>query len=328
MSEVRRTRRWGAARASRVLTGTPGFGLLAVAAAVLVAWSPAGGGRVAAMTPVMPTPGAPSAVDLVAAGDALYAADDLAAAADAYTDARELGGLDAAHAVRLGNAFVRLGLPGRAMAAYRLAEAATPRDPALRANIAWLRAQLANGAAAAPADARGAAAEGAGAVTAGTDDLPEVDHATAFAPAKRRSWSIAWWAVASRAWWSLDGLAVFVLAAWWVAVLALWTGRVETRRWARVVAGCALGAALLAGALLGARMVRRAAAVPAIVVEPRSAAVRQGPGLPFSAVRSLPEGAEVRYVERRGRWLRLADEGGGAGGGGWIAAGSVVDVPE
>lgn len=317
----------GATLGSRVRTGMSA-GLAAFAAAVLVCWSPEGGGRVTAMTPVMPTPGAPSAADLVAAGDALYAADDPAAAADAYADAQALGGLDAAHAVRLGNAYVRIGRPGRAMAAYRLAEAMAPREPALRANIAWLRMQLASGAASATVAEGGVADADARAVTAGNGDLPEVDYATAFAPARRQGGSIAWWATASRAWWSLDGLAALVLAAWWVAVLALWAGRVETRRWARVVAGGALGAALLAGALLGARIVRRAAAVPAIIVEPRSAAVRQGPGLPFSAVRSLPEGAEVRYVERRGRWLRLADEGGGAGGGGWIAADAVVDVPE
>ena len=44
----------------------------------------------------------------------------------------------------LGNAAYKAGQPGRAIAAYRMAERLTPRDPALRANLQFLRSKIYN----------------------------------------------------------------------------------------------------------------------------------------------------------------------------------------
>lgn len=283
----------------------------------------AGGAAAVAAQPAAPGPqatavapaeaAAPAALDaLIAAGDARYA-DDPALAADAYAEAAAAGGLDAARWVRLGNAYVRLGRPGPAMAAYRQAEARAPRLPALRANRDWLRGQLARGA--------------ASPVAVVDPDLP-APRADGFARAPWRWWSPAAWVEASRAWLTRGELAALALGAWWVVVLAAWRARRSGRRgwrWAAAVGGLALGLAL---ALLGARLARRAASQPAIVVGPGAVAVRQGPGEVFGVLRALPEGAEARYVERRGGWLRLAESSGADDGGGWVAAAGVVDVAE
>lgn len=327
-------------------------------AAALLAWALPAASAVAAPPPAAgadadPVGGVAVPADagaLVAAGDALYAAGDFEGAAAAYADAAAVGGLDGAHAVRWGNANVRLGAPGRAMAAYRIAGALAPRDAALRANVAWLRAQLRAGASSAaaggavglpagssPTDPGSSTAAGAapgtdaaagapGGATAATDIPPPAADAV-FAPARARWWSPAWWAETSRGWVTLDELGLWSLGLWWPAVLGLWLGRRGGRRAWRVLGAACLAATLVTGGLLAIRLARRAEATPAIVVGPGPTAVRQGPGTPFAALRALPEGADVRYVERRGRWLRLA-ESGGVDEPGWVLASTVVDVPE
>jgi tetratricopeptide (TPR) repeat protein len=88
------------------------------------------------------------AADFASANE-LYAKGKFAAAAALYEDILHTNGQSAALWFNLGNAEFKAGHPGLAIAAYRQAELLTPRDPELRANLAFVRTQV-QGAAAPP----------------------------------------------------------------------------------------------------------------------------------------------------------------------------------
>jgi tetratricopeptide (TPR) repeat protein len=69
----------------------------------------------------------------------LYEKGDYAAASAAYQKAAEQGRVSAALLFNLGNAAFKNGQPGRAIAAYRKAQALAPRDPDIRANLRFAR---------------------------------------------------------------------------------------------------------------------------------------------------------------------------------------------
>jgi len=86
-----------------------------------------------------------AADDLAAQFDAanqLYAQSQFSAAAAAYNQFLTNGTISAALYFNLGNAHFKAGQLGRAIAAYRQAEALSPRDPDVRANLQFARNQV------------------------------------------------------------------------------------------------------------------------------------------------------------------------------------------
>ena len=72
----------------------------------------------------------------------LYAEGKFAAAAESYQKIIQAGAVSPALLFNAGSAEFKAGHLGRAIAAYRRAEALTPRDPELRANLAFVRNQV------------------------------------------------------------------------------------------------------------------------------------------------------------------------------------------
>lgn len=108
----------------------------ALAAAACGLWLALGGpGRLAA---------ADAAAEFSAANE-LYAKGKFAEAAAAYEQMRQREGESAALLFNCGNAEFKAGHLGKAIAAYRQAELLTPRDAELRANLAYVRSQVAGG---------------------------------------------------------------------------------------------------------------------------------------------------------------------------------------
>ena len=81
------------------------------------------------------------AADFASANE-LYAKGKFADAAALYENILHTNGQSASLWFNLGNAEFKAGHPGLAIAAYRQAELLTPRDPELRANLAFVRNQV------------------------------------------------------------------------------------------------------------------------------------------------------------------------------------------
>ncbi len=77
------------------------------------------------------------------AANKLYAEGKFANAADAYEKILQSGAVSPALWFNYGNAEFKLGQPGRAIAAYRQAELLAPRDDEVRANLGFVRNQVA-----------------------------------------------------------------------------------------------------------------------------------------------------------------------------------------
>lgn len=79
------------------------------------------------------------------AANELYARGKFADAAAAYEKILQSSGQSAALLLNYGNAEFKAGHPGKAIAAYRRAQMLAPRDPELRANLAFVRTQVQGG---------------------------------------------------------------------------------------------------------------------------------------------------------------------------------------
>ncbi len=196
--------------------------------------------------------------------------EDYLRAAAIYDQILASGVVSGAVLYNQGNAYMRAGETGRAIAAYRQAKRYRPRDPYLEANL------------------RGA---------------------LGLSPSQRPERSLAelllFWQdwISYRAKFQLLGLAA--LATFCAALAA----RLLMRRWARVLALVFLLMTGVAAISAGYDWFRFERIQHGVVVEPEVVA-RKGNGTSYQPAFTEPlgEGAEFMVVERRGRWLlvRLA----------------------
>ncbi len=195
-----------------------------------------------------------------------YAAGDFAAAIAGYRSLLDSGRDHPLLHYDLGNAYLRQGELGHAIASYRRAAAGAPRDQDVAANLAYARKS-----------ARDAVAP------------PE--------PAAVRRTLFAWHYALSRAeLWT----AVVVLNAllWSLLALRLWR-RSEALAWGAVVIGVLLAAAVASVAL------RQLAPTRVAVVVPREIDARAG-NQSDSVVRfKLHAGSEVLVRDQSDGWLRI-----------------------
>jgi tetratricopeptide (TPR) repeat protein len=198
-----------------------------------------------------------------------YQAKRYEAAAQDLEAVLEGGFESAAVHYNLGNAWFRLGKPGRAILHYRRAERLAPRDEDLRVNLALAR-------------------------EATVDRLR---------PAEAPSWRRALLWVRDRL--SLAELAAFFLGAMGLlAALLLARAVLPARGSLRMAIRGAAGLTLALGLCLGARTWMDRPGREGVVVAAESAA-RTGPGEEFAVHFRLHEGAEFSVLERRPGWTKI-----------------------
>lgn len=205
------------------------------------------------------------------AGNRLYEAGQFAEAAVAYQSLVDGGVADGALYYNLGNAYLKSGDLGRAILNYRRAQQWLPRDPDVALNLRLARAQ--------------------------TQDRLESETPDGVAGLGRRLLVEAT---------TLNEAASLALGLW-VVVCSLAAAMLLRPR-VRSVLTYAMVAAVVLLVLsffsVGARLVEMRR-LPAVVVAP-AVEVRSGPGADYLAEFTLHAGAEVRVIEERDGWMRIA----------------------
>jgi len=190
----------------------------------------------------------------------------------------------------LGNAYFKLGDVGRAVLNYRRAQRLLPRDEDVAANLRLARAQ--------------------------TQDRLEVEDGNGLA---------RWVERLLTEWLTLDEAATVALILWVLVcalvILALLRPRYrQVLRYAIITVAVVLALSVLS---VGLRVwdARRA---PAVIVA-NNVEIRSGPGTDYLTEFTLHAGAEVRVIEARDEWLRIALPGDLQG---WGPVDAVVMVLE
>jgi tetratricopeptide (TPR) repeat protein len=207
----------------------------------------------------------------VAEANQLYEAGQFAEAAAAYQALVDAGVEDGTLYYNLGNAYFKAGDLGRAILNYRRAQRLLPRDADVATNLQLAHAQ--------------------------TVDRLESDGGT-LADFVRR---------VLVEWTTLDEAAAITLGLW-VVLCALIVAAILWPRGRQVLTyGIAVVAVLLAVGMLsvGVHVSEARSKAPAVVVAP-SMEVRSGPGEDYLTEFSLHAGAEIRVLEQRNGWVRIA----------------------
>ncbi len=228
-------------------------------------------------------------VRLVAEGNQAYTEGNLAAAAEKYLQARELGVNDPVLHFNLGNTYARSGQLGEAVASYLRAQRLAPNNRDISANLAWVRRHTSD-------------------LELGQEDLPL--FIAQFVGAVRALTLDQW------------GLVLLVLA-WCSAALVAWGWYREevTTGLRRALLGAA-AALVIVALIVGGRWYMEEVRESAVVVVPE-VVVRSGPAANFSALFEVHDGLTLNIIGRREGWVRV-----GLGGNweGWVPAVSVVPV--
>ena len=224
----------------------------------------------------------------MAAANQLYEEGNFAEAAARYQALVDAGVKDGRLYYNLGGAYFKMGDLGRAVLNFRRAQRMLPRDGDVATNLRLARAQ--------------------------TLDRIEVENEGAVVDLFR---GLIYWT-------ALDEAAT-VAVALWVALCGLGVGAILWRQRRRTLLFLAGGITILLflGLLsLGIRLLDEQGQPPAVVVA-EEVAVRSGPGDDYLTEFTLHAGAEVRVVEQRGGWLRIALPGELQG---WTPAEAVIEV--
>jgi tetratricopeptide (TPR) repeat protein len=235
-----------------------------------------------AVVPAVSDPGsaggaATAAAETFVHANAAYDSGDYRRAAELYEELLRAGAENGHLLYNLGNAYLRSGELGRAVAAYRRSQALLPRDQDVAANLAFARRSA-------------------------KDAVP------APGPSPVAATLVFWHYSLSRA--ELLRLAVgFNLLFWGLLALRLAAPGSEAMRW---LAGAALVLLLATG---GSLLVRLAAPARLAVILPQEVDVHSGTGASSVVRFKLHAGCEVRLIERRDGWLRIALPDGEQG---WI----------
>lgn len=208
----------------------------------------------------------------VAEANRLYEAGQFVEAVVAYQGLVDAGVTDGTLYYNLGNAHFKAGDLGHAILNYRRAQALLPRDPDVAANLQLARAQA-------------------------TDRLETEGEGVMVGFVRR----------VLVEWTTLDEAAGIALGLWvllcaLVVAAILWRRGQQALRYAIVVLGVMLALSLLS---IGIRVSDVHGSSPAVIVA-QAVEVRSGPGEDYLAEFTLHTGAEIRVLERRGDWVRIA----------------------
>jgi tetratricopeptide (TPR) repeat protein len=224
----------------------------------------------------------------MAEANQLYEDGQFAAAAARYQALVDAGAQDGHLYYNLGDAYFKLGDLGRAVLNFRRAQRLLPRDDDVAANLRLARSQ--------------------------TVDRIDVGDEGALVDLVRRVVG----------WTTLDEAATLALAVWLLLCgllisAILWQRRRRLLLYLAVVVAVLLFFGVLS---LGIRLLDERGQPPAVVVA-EEVALRSGPGEDYLTEFTLHAGAEVRVVERRGGWVRIALPGDLQG---WAPGEAVTEV--
>lgn len=224
----------------------------------------------------------------VAEANRLYEAGQFAEAAAVYQALADAGVEDGTLYYNLGNAYFKAGDLGRAILNYRRAQRLLPRDPDVAANLELARAQ--------------------------TVDRLESDGGALVDFVRR----------VLVEWTTLDEAAAITLGLWVVLCALVVAAILWPRGRQGLTYGIVVVAVLLAVGMLsvGVRVSEARSKAPAVVVAP-SVEVRSGPGEDYLTEFSLHTGAEIRVLEQRNGWVRIALPGDLQG---WMPSESVENL--
>ena len=214
----------------------------------------------------------PSPTDLMAEANAQYERGEYADAAQQYEALIDSGYEDATLYYNLGNAYFKNGDLGRAVLNYLRAEELSPRDADIRANLELAR---------------------------GRTDRVESGGESLFASVSN----------AARRWVTVGEMGILSLLLWVVSAIAIgalvvWRAvprRAAVRNGAVVASAATLVSLLLLLSMLYANPNDDSGVVVASTVD-----VVSGPGKQYEVEFKLHSGAQVRLVDSRQGWVRIA----------------------
>ena len=216
---------------------------------------------------------APSPADLMAEANAQYERREYADAAQQYEALIDSGYEDAILYYNLGNAYFKNGDLGRAVLNYLRAEELSPRDADIRANLEFARAR--------------------------TVDRVESGGESLFGSVSN----------VARRWVTVGEMGIMSLLLWIVSAagigaLIVWRGvprRTAVRNGAVVASAATLVSLLLLLSMLYANPNDDSGVIVASTVD-----VVSGPGEQYETEFTLHSGAQVRLVDSRQGWVRIA----------------------
>ncbi len=230
----------------------------------------------------------------MATANQLYEAGQFVPAAQAYQQLIDQGYQDSALYYNLGSAYFKQGDMGRAILNFRRAEQSAPRDGDIEANLNLARSQI---------------------VDRLDQEVVEprfIEHVAQF----------------SEDWFSLNELAIVALAAWIAVVfLVILFNSTQKASAVREALQYALGVAVLILIVsafgLGSRMYMENT-YPQGVIVTDEVNVTSGPGAQYVTEFNLHSGTEVKFLETRQHWTRLAVAGSQVQG--WVPANAVEAI--
>jgi len=218
-----------------------------------------------------------SAASLFNRGNELYKDGEFEQARDAYRHALDSGVDNAALYFNLGNAELRSGRLGPAIADYMRAQRLKPRDPDISFNLEYARQRIA----------------------AFPEDLPRGPFTKAFNYVTASLSANEWTVVVLGAYW--------MMCAAWVALII--SGRQSVRQASRMLVYAALVLLILALPFAGTR-VKRDHLTPRGVMVVEKITARSGPGKENAALFELYEGVDVVVGQCERGWCRVSAKGG------------------
>ena len=230
-------------------------------------------------------------IDAVETANRLQRAGNVVEAIEIYEQLIGQSVQDSVVFYNLGNAYYQLGDLGRAVANYSRAAQLNPRDPDIKANLELTRGQISE---------------------------PFIEDDAGFAGILSKM---------TNGWLSVNETAIIALALWFLAGLLIISMRYAKERDLR--AGLQYATLMviillaLAGLSLGSRLYIEQNHPEGVVVVP-TIAVSSEPNAGFATELQLSSGAEVRFIETKGDWGRLATPGDSLQS--WIPLGTVEMV--
>lgn len=219
----------------------------------------------------------PDPTDLMAEANAQYERGEYSGAAQQYEALIDSGYEDAALYYNLGNAYFKMGDIGRAVLNYLRAEELSPRDADIRANLEFARARTVDR------------------VESGGESL--FASVSAFA---RRWVTVGEMGVLSLVLWVVSGIAIGALVVWRSV-----PRRTAVRNGATVASAATLLSLLILVSMLYANPNDDSGIIVASEVD-----VMSGPGDQYETEFTLHSGAQVRLIDTRQGWVRIALPGG------------------
>ncbi len=239
--------------------------------------------------------------DTMVTAKELYESGQFIQAAQAYQQLADQGFADSVLYFNLGNAFFKQGDYGRAILNYRRAEQLAPRDEDIAANLELARARA-------------------------IDQFEEI--VTEPETTATSGNFISRLAQVTQPWLTLNELAMITLGVWFlfVALAIVFSSTGRGSRWREALQYGLIGTSLvliIGVAALGSRLYAKNVNAEGVIVA-GEIDVTSGPGSQYSQEFSLHSGTEVKLIEQRENWTRLAIPGSELQG--WIPAGAVEAI--